>query len=133
MDLVETSSCRVTVDPVKREKSVVVWVVFVSGTLSVRVRDVCKVRVRELTKAKLRLEGFGWAAFRSDLRLYTFAQESFNHSLETISRHFHRVLKAVLKMSADIIKPTANYNDEIPEYISKILDIIQCSRIVSVL
>ncbi|KAI3732985.1 hypothetical protein L1987_64199 [Smallanthus sonchifolius] len=32
-------------------------------------------------------------------------------------RHFYRVLAAVLKMSADIIKPAANYNDDVPAYI----------------
>ncbi|KAJ0882785.1 putative harbinger transposase-derived nuclease domain-containing protein [Helianthus annuus] len=46
-----------------------------------------------------------------------FVQESFNHSGETIHRHFHAVLAAVLKMSADIIKPSANYNDDVPDYI----------------
>ncbi|CAI9287724.1 unnamed protein product [Lactuca saligna] len=46
-----------------------------------------------------------------------FVQEFFNHSGETIHRHFHTVLKAVLKLSADIIKPDANYNDDVPEYI----------------
>ncbi|GKE05196.1 putative nuclease HARBI1 isoform X1, partial [Tanacetum coccineum] len=40
------------------------------------------------------------------------AQETFNHSRETIHRHFHKVLKAVLKLSGDIIKPNANYNEE---------------------
>ncbi|XP_052627550.1 uncharacterized protein LOC128134141 [Lactuca sativa] len=44
-----------------------------------------------------------------------FVQEFFNHSGETIHRHFHTVLEAVLKLSADIIKPDANYNDD--EYI----------------
>ncbi|GJS94085.1 hypothetical protein Tco_0801053 [Tanacetum coccineum] len=33
------------------------------------------------------------------------AQETFNHSGETIHRHFHKVLKAVLKLSGDIIRP----------------------------
>ncbi|XP_021990077.1 putative nuclease HARBI1 isoform X1 [Helianthus annuus] len=42
------------------------------------------------------------------------AQEIFNHSGETIHRHFHRVLRAVLKLSGDIIMPKANYNDEVP-------------------
>ncbi|CAH1445357.1 unnamed protein product [Lactuca virosa] len=46
-----------------------------------------------------------------------FVQEFFNHSGETIHRHFHIVLKVVLKLSADIIKPDANYNDDVPEYI----------------
>ncbi|CAI9277715.1 unnamed protein product [Lactuca saligna] len=46
-----------------------------------------------------------------------FVQEFFNHSGETIHRHFHTVLKAVLKLSANIIKPDANYNDDVPEYI----------------
>ncbi|KAL4556017.1 hypothetical protein LXL04_038652 [Taraxacum kok-saghyz] len=46
-----------------------------------------------------------------------FMQEIFNHSGETISRHFHKVLKAVLKMSADIIKPNDNYNHNVPDYI----------------
>ncbi|KAL7601258.1 uncharacterized protein LOC128126144 [Lactuca sativa] len=39
-------------------------------------------------------------------------QEFFNHSGEMIHRHFHTVLEAVLKLSADIIKPDANYNDD---------------------
>ncbi|GKC17017.1 L10-interacting MYB domain-containing protein-like protein [Tanacetum coccineum] len=34
------------------------------------------------------------------------AQETFNHSGETIHRHFHKVLKAVLKLSEDIISVT---------------------------
>ncbi|GJZ75485.1 hypothetical protein Tco_0639950 [Tanacetum coccineum] len=42
------------------------------------------------------------------------AQETFNHSGETIHRHFHKVLKAVLKLSGDIIRPNANYNEEVP-------------------
>ncbi|CAI9302584.1 unnamed protein product [Lactuca saligna] len=46
-----------------------------------------------------------------------FVQDFFNHSGETIHRHFHTVLAVVLKMSADIITPAANYNDEVPEYI----------------
>ncbi|KAM0058325.1 putative harbinger transposase-derived nuclease domain-containing protein [Helianthus debilis subsp. tardiflorus] len=46
-----------------------------------------------------------------------FVQESFNHSGETIHRHFYRVLAAVLRMSADIIKPAANYNDDVPAHI----------------
>uniref|UniRef100_A0A251U029 DUF8040 domain-containing protein n=1 Tax=Helianthus annuus TaxID=4232 RepID=A0A251U029_HELAN len=43
-----------------------------------------------------------------------FVQKSFNHSGETIHRHFYKVMAAVLKMSANIIKPSANYNDEVP-------------------
>ncbi|XP_022030420.2 uncharacterized protein LOC110931331 [Helianthus annuus] len=46
-----------------------------------------------------------------------FVQESFNHFGETIHRHFYRVLAAVLRMSADIIKPAANYNDDVPAHI----------------
>nr|KAJ0212458.1 hypothetical protein LSAT_V11C400193170 [Lactuca sativa] len=46
-----------------------------------------------------------------------FVQEFFNHSGETTHRHFDRVLVAILKMSADIIRPVANYNDEVLEYI----------------
>ncbi|CAI9298996.1 unnamed protein product [Lactuca saligna] len=46
-----------------------------------------------------------------------FVKECFNHSGETIHRHFHTVLEAVLKLSADIIKPDVNYNDDVPEYI----------------
>ncbi|KAG8379759.1 hypothetical protein BUALT_Bualt07G0122800 [Buddleja alternifolia] len=38
-------------------------------------------------------------------------QEIFNHSGETISRHFHRVLKVIGKLAGDIIKPHPNYND----------------------
>ncbi|GJW93514.1 hypothetical protein Tco_0173186 [Tanacetum coccineum] len=45
------------------------------------------------------------------------AQETFNHSGETIHRHFHKVLKAVLKLSGDIIKPNTNYNEEVPPQI----------------
>jgi hypothetical protein len=44
-------------------------------------------------------------------------QETFNHSGETVSRHFHTVLKAVLNLSADIIKPNANYNENVPTHI----------------
>ncbi|XP_052177582.1 uncharacterized protein LOC127791642 [Diospyros lotus] len=38
-------------------------------------------------------------------------QEMFNHSGETISQQFHRVLVAVNKLAIDIIKPHPNYND----------------------
>ncbi|XP_071726752.1 uncharacterized protein [Rutidosis leptorrhynchoides] len=41
------------------------------------------------------------------------AQETFNHSGETIHRHFHMILKAVLKLSGDIIKPNTRYNEEV--------------------
>nr|KAJ0207751.1 hypothetical protein LSAT_V11C500252800 [Lactuca sativa] len=44
-------------------------------------------------------------------------QEFFNHSRETIHRHFHKVLDVVVNLSKGIIKPNANYNDTIPEYI----------------
>nr|KAJ0197207.1 hypothetical protein LSAT_V11C700379940 [Lactuca sativa] len=46
-----------------------------------------------------------------------FVQEFFNHSGETIHRHFHKVFESVLKLSADIIMPDTNYNDDVPEYI----------------
>nr|GEU42221.1 hypothetical protein [Tanacetum cinerariifolium] len=45
------------------------------------------------------------------------AQETFNHFGETIHWHFHKVLKAVLKLSGDIIKPNANYTEEVPPQI----------------
>ncbi|XP_023735720.1 uncharacterized protein LOC111883630 [Lactuca sativa] len=38
-------------------------------------------------------------------------QEFFNHSGETIHRHFHKVLDVVVNLSKDIIKPNANYNE----------------------
>ena len=38
-------------------------------------------------------------------------QEMFNHSGETISRQFHRVLVVVNRLGSDIIKPHPNYND----------------------
>ncbi|XP_023741115.1 uncharacterized protein LOC111889213 [Lactuca sativa] len=44
-------------------------------------------------------------------------QELFNHSGETILRHFHKVLDVVVNLSKDIIKPNANYNETIPEHI----------------
>ncbi|KAL7600320.1 hypothetical protein Lser_V15G24828 [Lactuca serriola] len=44
-------------------------------------------------------------------------QEFFNHSGETIHRHFHKVLDVVVNLSKDIIKPNANYNETIPEHI----------------
>ncbi|KAI3771087.1 hypothetical protein L6452_02241 [Arctium lappa] len=44
-------------------------------------------------------------------------QETFNHSGETIHRHFHAVLQAVLRLSADIIKPNATYNEDVPVHI----------------
>ena len=34
-----------------------------------------------------------------------------------IHRNFHTVLKVMLKLSADIIKSDANYNDDVPDYI----------------
>lgn len=39
------------------------------------------------------------------------SQEIFNHSGETISRHFHRILKVVGKLANDIIAPHPEYND----------------------
>ncbi|KAJ9543555.1 hypothetical protein OSB04_023262 [Centaurea solstitialis] len=36
---------------------------------------------------------------------------------ETVSRHFHTVLTVVLKLSANIIKPNANYNEVVPTHI----------------
>ena len=44
--------------------------------------------------------------------------KKFSNIPETISRHFHNVLTAVLKMSVVIIRPDDNYNDHVPEYIS---------------
>nr|GEV29377.1 costunolide synthase [Tanacetum cinerariifolium]GEV30302.1 costunolide synthase [Tanacetum cinerariifolium] len=44
-------------------------------------------------------------------------QETFSHSKETIHRHFYKVLKAVLRLSADIIKPNASYNEQVPQQI----------------
>ncbi|XP_059301778.1 uncharacterized protein LOC132053679 [Lycium ferocissimum] len=38
-------------------------------------------------------------------------QDIFQHSGETIHRHFHSVLKAVCKLARDIIQPHPNYND----------------------
>ncbi|XP_009761659.1 uncharacterized protein [Nicotiana sylvestris] len=38
-------------------------------------------------------------------------QEIFQHSGETIHRHFHSVLKAVCELARDIIRPHQNYND----------------------
>lgn len=37
-------------------------------------------------------------------------QEVFQHSGETIHRHFHSVLNAVCKLGRDIVKPHARYN-----------------------
>nr|KAJ0198186.1 hypothetical protein LSAT_V11C700348180 [Lactuca sativa] len=44
-------------------------------------------------------------------------QEFFNHSGETIHRHFHKVLDVVVNLSKYIIKANANYNETIPEHI----------------
>ncbi|XP_016456643.2 uncharacterized protein LOC107780604 [Nicotiana tabacum] len=38
-------------------------------------------------------------------------QEIFQHSGETIHRHFHSVLKAIGKLARDIIQPHPSYND----------------------
>ncbi|XP_019263952.1 PREDICTED: uncharacterized protein LOC109241649 [Nicotiana attenuata] len=38
-------------------------------------------------------------------------QEIFQHSGETIHRHFHSVLKAICELARDIIRPHQNYND----------------------
>ncbi|KAK6147922.1 hypothetical protein DH2020_018834 [Rehmannia glutinosa] len=38
-------------------------------------------------------------------------QEILNHSGETISRHFHSVLKAISKLANDIIRPHPEYNE----------------------
>ena len=38
-------------------------------------------------------------------------QDMFNHSGETISRHFHSVLKTLCRMARYYITPASNYND----------------------
>ena len=38
-------------------------------------------------------------------------QEMFNHSEETISRHFYYVLEAQCRMTRDYITPASNYNN----------------------
>ncbi|XP_038709357.1 protein ALP1-like [Tripterygium wilfordii] len=43
--------------------------------------------------------------------------ERFQHSGETISRLFHKVLQAVMKMSKDLIKPRGDQLNETPRYI----------------
>nr|KAJ0193071.1 hypothetical protein LSAT_V11C800389510 [Lactuca sativa] len=45
------------------------------------------------------------------------ARVFFNHSGETIHRHFHKALDVVVNLSKDIIKPNANYNKTIPGHI----------------
>lgn len=40
-------------------------------------------------------------------------QETFILSTETIHRHFYTLFKAELKLSKDIIKPKANFNEEV--------------------
>ncbi|CAI9269594.1 unnamed protein product [Lactuca saligna] len=40
-----------------------------------------------------------------------------DREFEMLCGHFHTILTVVLKMSADIIRPAVNYNDEVPEYI----------------
>ncbi|KAM3325312.1 hypothetical protein P3S67_000437 [Capsicum chacoense] len=40
-------------------------------------------------------------------------QEIFQHSGETVHRHFHSVLNVVSKLARDIIRPRLNYNDGI--------------------
>ena len=45
-------------------------------------------------------------------------EERFQHSGETISRQFHRVLKAVLALSKDIVKPLDPTFRDIPSQIS---------------
>ncbi|XP_038711805.1 uncharacterized protein LOC120005999 [Tripterygium wilfordii] len=44
-------------------------------------------------------------------------QERFQHSGEPVSRLFHKVLKSILNMSKDIIKPRGNALHETPRYI----------------
>ncbi|XP_023743163.1 uncharacterized protein LOC111891341 [Lactuca sativa] len=44
-------------------------------------------------------------------------QEFCNHTGETIHRHFHKFLDAVVNLSKYNIKPNANYNKTIPEHI----------------
>ena len=46
------------------------------------------------------------------------AEERFQHSGETISRQFHKVLKAVLALSKDIVKPLDPTFRDIPSQIS---------------
>ncbi|XP_077249261.1 uncharacterized protein LOC143888724 [Tasmannia lanceolata] len=46
-----------------------------------------------------------------------YMQERFQHSGETISRQFHKILTCAMRFSSDMIKPEPNYNDIIPAYI----------------
>nr|XP_033510943.1 uncharacterized protein LOC117275744 [Nicotiana tomentosiformis] len=43
-------------------------------------------------------------------------QEIFQHSGETIHRHFHSVLKAIGKLARDIIQPHPSYNDGVGDH-----------------
>ena len=46
-------------------------------------------------------------------------QERFQHSGETIHRHFHRVLKQLNIMSMNILKPSNCTFSKVPRYIQK--------------
>ena len=46
-------------------------------------------------------------------------QERFQHSGETIHRHFHRVLKCLNIMSMDILKPSNPTFSAVPRHIQK--------------
>ena len=50
---------------------------------------------------------------------YRMVQERFQHSSETIHRHFHRVLKHLNIMSMDIFKPFDLTFSVVPRHIQK--------------
>ena len=50
---------------------------------------------------------------------YRMVQERFQHSGETIHRHFHRVLKRLNIMSMDILKPSGPTFSVVPRHIQK--------------
>ena len=88
-------------------------------------QDFCMNKVTFVTFCQTLVERYGLVATRGmseyeevGMFLMTVAhgsgnrlmQEMFNHSGETISRHFHSVLQAVCKLASDIITPASNYN-----------------------
>ncbi|XP_075675018.1 uncharacterized protein LOC142644255 [Castanea sativa] len=74
-------------------------------------RHIRHIRLEELVGICLMILGQGTCN--------RLVQERFQHSGETIHRHFHRVLKRLIIMSMDIIKPSDRTFSEVPTYIQQ--------------
>ncbi|KAL0007230.1 hypothetical protein SO802_008732, partial [Lithocarpus litseifolius] len=81
------------------------------NVLQHRLRHTRHIRLEELISICLMILGQGTCN--------GLVQERFQHSSETIHRHFHRVIKHLNIMSIDIIKASNHTFSEVPRYIQQ--------------